>query len=51
MMRGEGELRSIFSATAEGNLDGEMCIRDSFYIVQHVIVDDYCKSESTPWLD
>ena len=22
MMRGEGELRSIFSATAEGNLDG-----------------------------
>ena len=23
----------------------------SFYIVQHVIVDDYCKSERTPWLD
>lgn len=22
-----------------------------FYIVQHVIVDDYCKSERTPWLD
>ena len=22
MVRGEGELRSIFSATAEGNLDG-----------------------------